>query len=138
LLLKFVTPLFGLSLSRSMEMIVGVGIAIVLLGLYEVWFAVTKPKSASYEQYKLIMDKKEKELMEVNEEGENTDDNKQGKRVIGFGVLMIGILTFIIGISMIKSGWIVLIFGIAIILLGVLMRPWKINALRAKRIIEKK
>ncbi len=127
--LKFITPAFGLALSRSMEMIVGVGIAIVLLGIYEIWFAVVRPVNPAYERYIKLVQSAKAEAVTADEA-----NNRQGKRVIAFGVLLIGLLTVVIGIVSADSGWVVLIFGIAILILGALMRPWKGRNIETQKI----
>ena len=123
LLFKFVTPIFGLALSRSVEMIVGVGVAIVLLILYELWFVYRHAANLDYERYQTLVLEKAAVTPQTDEAA--GDSNREGKRVIGLGVLMIGGLTIVIGIVSIKSGWVVLVFGIAILLLGLWMKPGK-------------
>lgn len=130
LLLKFVTPHFGLALSRSMEMIVGVGVAIVLLGLYEIWFAVSKPVNSAYERYITITQQADKNS--ITSATEDESNNRQGKKVIAYGVLLISLLTIVIGIVSLDNSWVVLLFGIAILILGVMMIPRKKNELEFK------
>jgi len=123
LLLKFVTPAFGLSLSRSMEMIVGVGVPIALLILGEIGLIYSRSENTSYENYiKISVDRQTE-----SPEGELQADegNRQGKKAIAWGVLLIGVLVIIIGMVSIRTSMVVFIMGIAILGLGILMYPRK-------------
>jgi Na+/proline symporter len=123
LLLKFVAPVFGVSLSRSMEMIVGVGIPIVLLAFYEIGLIVFPRENIVYENYK--------KLSMIKASGTAEDDlqadtgNRHGKKVISLGVLLISVLVLIIGLASIHTSWVVFITGIIILVLGIFMYPYK-------------
>jgi Na+/proline symporter len=123
LLLKFVAPVFGVSLSRSMEMIVGVGIPIVLLAFYEIGLIVFPRENIVYENYK--------KLSMIKASGTAEDDlqadtgNRHGKKVISLGVLLISVLVLIIGLASIHTSRVVFITGIIILVLGIFMYPYK-------------
>lgn len=124
LFLKFVSPsLINIALSRSMEMIVGVGIPILLLVYYEVKFRITPSDNLAYEKYRMlgsasIADTPE-EVMQAQ------DNNRHSRKVISLGVLFIGILIISIGVKTIQSGWIILIAGTMVFVLGIIMLPGK-------------
>lgn len=124
LFLKFVSPsLINIALSRSMEMIVGVGIPILLLVYYEVKFRITPSDNLAYEKYRMlgsasIADTPE-EVMQAQ------DNNRHSRKVIALGVLFIGILIISIGVKTIQSGWIILIAGTMVFVLGIIMLPGK-------------
>lgn len=124
LFLKFISPYFlNISLSRSMEMIVGVGIPILLLVFYEMKFRLSPSKNLAYERY-LVLEPIRKPA--TPEDELQTDvDNRHGRKVIALGILFIGLLIILIGIKTIQSGWIVLITGVLVLGLGIAMKPGK-------------
>lgn len=121
-LFKFITPLFGFSLDRGMEMVVGVSVPILLLLVTELYFRFTgyvDPKAASCDA--LIEKRRLAQLAEDHEE--ETQPKKNGNsfsiRVIGMGVGLSGLVIDILGI--ISSGLtlnVVLIVGTFLLLLG--------------------
>lgn len=120
LFFKFVSPsLFNLSLSRSVEMIVGMGVPIVLLSLYEFLFSISRPFSMDYKRYELLMAGKGQIKVPL-EAGEN-ESNVKGKRVLSKGVLSIGILICILGIYSFETTWLVLVMGATILVVGILL-----------------
>jgi hypothetical protein len=123
LLLKFVAPVFGVSLSRSMEMIVGVGIPIVLLAFYEIGLVVFPRENIVYENYKKLSMIKASGTPE--DELQADTGNRHGKKVISLGVLLISVLVLIIGLASIHTSWVVFITGVIILVLGIFMYPYK-------------
>ena len=124
LFLKFISPSFlNIALSRSMEMIVGVGIPILLLIYYEIKLRMAATENLVYEKYKMLGSVS---LSETREEGIQTqENNRHGRKVIAFGILFIGILIILIGVKTIQSGWIILIAGVLVLILGIVMNPGK-------------
>jgi SSS family transporter len=120
LFFKFVSPkLFNLSLSRSVEMVVGMGVPIVLLSLYEFLFSMSRPFSMDYKRYELLMAGKGQ--IKVSSEAEGNESNVKGKRVLSKGVLSIGILICILGIYSFETTWLVLVMGATILVVGILL-----------------
>jgi SSS family transporter len=124
LFLKFISPhALNLSLSRSMEMIVGVGIPILLLVFYEIKFRLSPSENLVYEKY-LMLESIRKPI--THEDELQTDaDNKHSRKVIALGILFIGILIILIGIKTIQSSWLILITGLLVLGLGMAMKPRK-------------
>lgn len=90
---KFISPLFELSLASGVEMMVGVGVPIVIMAVYEMLLFSFRKRSCAYDNY-------EEAFIEKNgsndENATETDaDNQHGQRVIALGILMIGILTLV-------------------------------------------
>lgn len=124
LFLKFISPYFlNISLSRSMEMIVGVGIPILLLVFYEVKFRLAPSENLAYEKYLSLAPVRKPATPE--DELQIDADNRHGRKVIALGILFIGVLIILIGIKTIQSGWIVLITGVLVLALGMVMKPVK-------------
>ena len=124
LFLKLVCPyVFDFALSRSMEMIVGVGIPIILLMLYELKFKLVPTENIGYEKYLKLSSLK---IPETYEEQIQTDvNNRHGRKVISLGIIFIALLIIIIGFKTIQSGGIILITGLLILILGIVMNPRK-------------
>lgn len=91
---KFLAPiLLDLKLSRSVEMILGVGIPISLLLVYEIYFKNTKNEDVPTEtNTEESSNKNEIEEVEQNE----PSANMRGSRVIGTGVACTGIILLIL------------------------------------------
>ena len=124
LFLKFISPsLLNIALSRSMEMIVGVGVPILLLLIYELKFRIAPSENLMYEKYRMLESAK---IPETQEEILQTQvNNRHGRKVIAIGILFIGILIMLIGVKTIQSGWIILIAGLLVLMLGIAMNPSK-------------
>lgn len=124
LFLKFISPhALNLSLSRSMEMIVGVGIPILLLAFYEIKFRLSPSENLAYEKY-LALEPIRKPVT-PEDELQMDEDNRHGKKVIALGILFIGILIILIGIKTIQSSLLILITGLLVLGLGMAMKPAK-------------
>nr|WP_320118885.1 sodium:solute symporter family protein [uncultured Marinifilum sp.] len=101
---KFLAPsLIDIQLSRTMEMVLGVGFPVVLLIGYEILFYLKKTERKQYNQYLNIIASKD---MEIEEE---SNGNKKGGRVIGIGVAATGGL--ILALSLIAETGAVLVGG---------------------------
>jgi SSS family transporter len=96
LFLKLVSPyLFDFALSRSMEMIVGVGIPIMFLTLYELKFKLLPSENFNYEKYLKLG---ALNVPETIEEQIQTDvNNRHGRKVISLGIILIAFLIISIG-----------------------------------------
>ncbi|MGL6262290.1 sodium:solute symporter family protein [Vibrio sp. WXL210] len=105
LVFKFVTPtLFGLSLGRAEEMLLGVLGPVVILSLFEIKGRLTGRVSASYEAYQQIVKQKaEQESQEAPAPAMAAEksDNHRGIMVIGLGVTSIGAI--MLGLAIIAS-----------------------------------
>lgn len=96
---KFITPLWGLSLNRAEEMILGVTFPVCCLLVFEVYYMLTHKVSDRYKSY-LIWENKNHEREEnlSTEEIQHTaKTNKFSLKVIGIGILLTGIAVAILG-----------------------------------------
>jgi len=111
---KFVSPsLFDFSLDRAEEMLVGVLGPLVILGLFEIYYALN-PSSIDYSVSTDTM---------TFEEISNTDEsaanqNKFALRILGLALSLTGILICTLGLLANNGQMIVLIIGGGIILIG--------------------
>ena len=96
--IKFLGAGVGVSLSRAEEMVAGVALPILVLGVYELYYAVRQQEDMAYDA--LFHPKSRPEVTE--ESGLAADqDNLRGVRVIALGVLAVG--TLIIGLGLLAD-----------------------------------
>ncbi|WP_298369536.1 sodium:solute symporter family protein [uncultured Lutibacter sp.] len=111
---KFVMPsMFDYSLNRAMEMTAGVGIPILLLIIFEVYFRTRKTDTSQYTSY---LEKVESKVPQDIEESKG--GNKKGGRVIGIGVALTGLLVVIISFLEGKPTLLVTGMGALVLALG--------------------
>lgn len=126
LIFKFITPaLFDFSLSRSAEMIVGVGVPILLLAVHEFWISRSRLPAIAYSQYVEIMQLQRAVGKSPGEVKEEEADNIKGKRVIAMGVLITGLMIALLGIYSIATTWVVLLAGCTVLFVGFIIYPRK-------------
>lgn len=124
LFFKFITPaLFGLSLSRSMEMIVGMAVPIILLALYEFLISGSKAFSPDYKKYVELIKNKTDHRATVVADIEEDMENLRGKRVLAIGVAVTGFLIAALGAYSFKSTWMVLAMGVIVFIVGLILYP---------------
>jgi SSS family transporter len=116
LFFKFVTPAFGLALSRAEEMILGVGFPFVCLVIYEIYAAYRGVQNPEYQKYN-----------EEYVDGGNADtvqsiqdklDNAFSIRVVGIGVALAGLTIGILGLIGPETITVVWITGSVLIAVG--------------------
>ena len=113
--IKFLGTGIGVSLSRSEEMVVGVALPILVLTVYELYYAAWGQEDAAFD----ALFRSKETLKAKKESGLATDhDNLQGIRVIALGVLAVG--TLIIGLGLLADFAQLLIAGtgLAVFALG--------------------
>ncbi|MGY6649689.1 sodium:solute symporter family protein [Wenyingzhuangia sp. IMCC45574] len=112
---KFFAPsLLNLKLERAVEMVVGVGLPVLFLAIYEIIQSSKKQTSAQYLAYSELVAKKE--LFE-EEESEGSSNNKGG-RVIGIGVGATGLLVIILSFLADNGAMLVGGMGALVLLVG--------------------
>ncbi len=112
LFMKFIAPaLFGISLSRANEMILGVALPICILLVFEI---INKAKG-----YKYIEDTPEE--IEEEQSVESAEANTHGVKVMSIGIIAVGLLLGFLGLA--ADGSRLLIMGVAavILALGIVM-----------------
>lgn len=129
LFFKFITPaLFGLSLSRSVEMIVGVSVPIVMLALYECLISPSGRFSQDYVRY-VEMSRSRRQEEAVLPVVEDEKENIKGRKVLTVGILVTGILIAALGIYSLPHTNMVLVMGLIVLITGCLLYPRKNNSL---------
>ena len=94
---KFVGPEVGIALSRAQEMTAGVAIPILVLAVYEIYFAFRQQKNPAHQA--LFQSDTSAKIDESSPTEDN--DNLQGIRVIALGILAVG--TLITGLGLIAD-----------------------------------
>lgn len=133
LLFKFITPgVFGLSLSRSTEMIVGMAVPIVLLVLYEFLKSTSPTFSIDYKRYtELIKNRISAEQVSdiAIEEAKDNEENVKGRKVLAIGVLAVGLLVVALGAYAYSTTKMILIVGGVILIVSAMLYPKRIKTL---------
>ncbi|WP_421918895.1 sodium:solute symporter family protein [Marinifilum sp.] len=116
---KFISPdLLNISLSRGVEMAVGVGIPIVLLGSYEIFAILTKKKQTAYLAY---INHQNKSTVAADEDENDGAQNKKGGRVIGIGVAVTGLMIAVLSLIGSTGKILVGIMGLLVLTLGLIV-----------------
>ncbi len=111
---KFFAPdIIGVTLSRSAEMVVGMGLPIALMILIEIILVKSKSDTSAYDEYEKIRQLKLSGVEEKVSEG-----NKKGTRVIGIGVASTGLLILILSFIGDSGQLLVGGVGLSVLLLG--------------------
>ena len=111
---KFFAPdIIGVTLSRSAEMVVGMGLPIALMILIEIILVKSKSDTSAYDDYEKIRQLKLSDVEEKVSEG-----NKKGTRVIGIGVASTGLLILILSFIGDSGQLLVGGVGFSVLLLG--------------------
>ncbi len=117
---KFVSPvLFEFSLSRAAEMMLGVGLPILLLTIFEIWLAFHPSRNHYYEAFTISRSKETQKSEEEAEEDKK--GNLHGFKVLGFGIFSTGILIGMLSIISPTGGVLVLSMGLVISIIGVMI-----------------
>lgn len=117
--LKFAAPaLWGLSLDREAETVVGIGLPVILLGLTEIYARIKHKDAHQYKAYREIEKSRQEADSSISQET-HSEDNRWGNKVVSLGVAATGCI--MLGLSLIanESGALVASIGGAIILLGI-------------------
>ena len=122
LIFKFVTPsLFGFGLDRTWEMVVGVGIPIICLTIYEIVAALRGSVSTKYLEYQEYAKTLEHVAPTEEEIAQSKKDNRFSGKVIGLGIVVTGLTILIVGLINKNGRSIVMTVGILQIIIGFIM-----------------
>lgn len=120
LMFKFVTPLFGLSLSRGAEMGVGAFVPVILLALTELWLAHRSYEDPQYAVYKGMARHAEETDAAAITAGRNA--NRFTRRVLGLSIALAGVLIAVLGIMADSSQYIPVSMGVIVLATGLIIR----------------
>jgi len=123
---KFLLPLFftDFHLNRAQEMILGVSVPVFILIISELWFKVNAAPNKDYENYLVYQKEKAKKALEpvIEVAGQNEppkrDANSYGIKVMGIGVISIGVVIDLLGAQASNGNSLIISVGTFVIALG--------------------
>lgn len=118
---KFVTPyLFGLSLSRAEEMMLGVGFPILCMIVFEMYYRIRNSSSELYEPYVKWSEanRAEKNKLIADAESGTSDQNDFSRKVVGYGIIATGAGIALLGSVSGTAVTLVALIGLALVGLG--------------------
>jgi SSS family solute:Na+ symporter len=122
LIFKFVTPIFGFSLNRTWEMLVGTIVPVILLAVIEIVLWQRKYIDHKYTEYQSMRKDKETALSHSGYvEADMKENNRFTFRVLGLGLALSGLLITFLGCIASEYGIIPISIGILIAIIGVLL-----------------
>ncbi len=122
LVFKFITPSWGIELSRAEEMILGVSMPAIILFIIQIYLKinnVTDPQYVVYTEAKVIRDKASDEDVDAKTQSDN--DNSYGIRVIGYAITAAGVMVTTLGIIADFGKLLVTLIGAALLSFGLVI-----------------
>ena len=111
---KFLSPaVFNLKLDRATEMGLGVGVPIILLVIFELYFNYQQKGNNQYTVYLEKMKHKSGVVID-----DTSEDNKKGARVIGIGVAATGLIILVLSFIAETGAVLVGAMGLLVSILG--------------------
>lgn len=131
LIFKFLTPaLVDFRLNRTEETVVGVGLPVVLLVLYE-WYANQRNQSsADFVRYQQQLAAKKVQPVSIASEAETLAQNAFSFRVIALATAVIGVGMIGLSFAAGKGVWVVAACGVIIVMAA--YPVWRLSAKRVK------
>lgn len=120
LIFKFVTPLFGLSLSRGAEMGVGAFVPVVLLAIIEIWLTIrgyTDPRATEYK-----VEERKAEEADAAAIAAGAAANRFTRRVLGLSIALAGVLIAVLGMLAETSQAVPVTMGVIVLSTGLVIR----------------
>ena len=116
---KFITPLFGFSLDRTEETVLGVTLPIVMMLFFEIYYKITGYVNPKYAEFEAIRKERETEIEQApEEETRSNKTNNYSLRVMGRAIVAASVLILIIGGISATGKYIILPLGIILLGLG--------------------
>jgi len=140
LIFKILTPLLiNFKLTRAQEMLIGVGVPLILLIVYEVWASAKKFISTEYLHFIDLKNLRvlSKSNIDENEAHEILKQNKFGLQVTSFSLAFTALLLLVL--CFIVKGNVVLLFCVALLILALSYIPLrasrKLSPIKKQKII---
>jgi hypothetical protein len=120
---KFLFPIInGVSLSTAASMVMGVVVPVAIMAILEIWLWVTKKPASEYEKYQqYLTQKSDGTALGDHITVESGSENSFGKRMIGIGILVTGLIIGVLGvispagrIYVVSTSLILLIMGLIV------------------------
>lgn len=120
LFFKFLTPvLWDLSLDRELETVVGIGLPIALLALFEIYARIQKTDISQYLNYRDIEQQKIDGATHMSEQAHHVE-NRHGVIVVASGITATGLIMCLLALLSHDSQLLVAAMGMTILAIGLL------------------
>lgn len=118
---KFIMPMFGHSLTRTEETLIGVSLPLILLIIFETYFALKKRSDPRYFNYQI---QKQQQISAQIEETPadvevETKNNAYSLRVIGYAIAASGLIISIIGLIAPTGKYVIIPIAALLLILGI-------------------
>lgn len=126
---KFITPIWGLSLSRTEETVLGVSLPILMMILFEIYYALRGKVSPMYAGYQKVRQEREEQMKAESQEtvAQSDNSNAYSLRVMGRAITCSSLLILVIAAIAASGQYIIVPIGVILLLVGLKLAFKKIE-----------
>lgn len=126
---KFITPIWGLSLSRTEETVLGVSLPILMMILFEIYYALRGKVSPMYAGYQEVRQEREEQMKAESQEtvAQSDNSNAYSLRVMGRAITCSSLLILVIAAIADGGQYIIVPIGVILLLVGLKLAFKKIE-----------
>ncbi len=126
---KFITPIWGLSLSRTEETVLGVSLPILMMILFEIYYALRGKVSPMYAGYQKVRQEREEQMKAESQEtvAQSDNSNAYSLRVMGRAITCSSLLILVIAAIADSGQYIIVPIGVILLLVGLKLAFKKIE-----------
>lgn len=126
---KFITPIWGLSLSRTEETVLGVSLPILMMILFEIYYALRGKVSPMYAGYQKVRQEREVQMKAESQEtvAQSDNSNAYSLRVMGRAITCSSLLILVIAAIADGGQYIIVPIGVILLLVGLKLAFKKIE-----------
>lgn len=126
---KFITPIWGLSLSRTEETVLGVSLPILMMILFEIYYALRGKVSPMYAGYQKVRQEREEQMKAESQEtvAQSDNSNAYSLRVMGRAITCSSLLILVIAAIADGGQYIIVPIGVILLLIGLKLAFKKIE-----------
>lgn len=126
---KFITPIWGLSLSRTEETVLGVSLPILMMILFEIYYVLRGKVSPMYAGYQKVRQEREEQMKAESQEtvAQSDNSNAYSLRVMGRAITCSSLLILVIAAIADSGQYIIVPIGVILLLVGLKLAFKKIE-----------
>lgn len=126
---KFIIPIWGLSLSRTEETVLGVSLPILMMILFEIYYALRGKVSPMYAGYQKVRQEREEQMKAESQEtvAQSDNSNAYSLRVMGRAITCSSLLILVIAAIADSGQYIIVPIGVILLLVGLKLAFKKIE-----------
>lgn len=126
---KFITPIWGLSLGRTEETVLGVSLPILMMILFEIYYALRGKVSPMYAGYQKVRQEREEQMKAESQEtvAQSDNSNAYSLRVMGRAITCSSLLILVIAAIADSGQYIIVPIGVILLLVGLKLAFKKIE-----------